>query len=158
MASASERPQQVFFRFLHQLENCEIKAESEICPRVPVLTTQGRKPKLLFREAKQNGTRPCVGFLLMVVAFIELFNQGKKSSCVCRLLLVLLAPRDSSALIQRMGRGARAVPPGSRGGGTTPGRVYKGQKMSGHMGAERTTVKSLRVVKIDTERRLKIDT
>ena len=52
------------------------------------------------------------------------------------------------------GQSARARAPGSIGGGTTPGRVYKGQKMSGHMGAERTTVKSLRVVKIDTERNL----
>ena len=52
------------------------------------------------------------------------------------------------------GQSDRARAPGSIGGGTTPGRVYKGQKMSGHMGAERTTVKSLRVVKIDTERNL----
>tara|TARA_B100000029_G_scaffold512230_1_gene608334 strand:+ start:773 stop:1405 length:633 start_codon:yes stop_codon:yes gene_type:complete len=52
------------------------------------------------------------------------------------------------------GQSDRARAPGSIGGGTTPGRVYKGQKMSGHMGAEQTTVKSLRVVKIDTERNL----
>lgn len=52
------------------------------------------------------------------------------------------------------GQSDRARAPGSIGGGTTPGRVYKGQKMSGHMGAERSTVKSLRVVKIDTERNL----
>ena len=52
------------------------------------------------------------------------------------------------------GQSDRARAPGSIGGGTTPGRVYKGQKMSGHMGAERTTVKSLRVVQIDTERNL----
>jgi large subunit ribosomal protein L3 len=44
--------------------------------------------------------------------------------------------------------------PGSIGPGTTPGRVYKGLKMAGHMGDQRTTVKKLRVVKADTDRNL----
>jgi large subunit ribosomal protein L3 len=42
--------------------------------------------------------------------------------------------------------------PGSIGPGTTPGRVYKGMRMAGHMGDERATVKKLRVVRADTER------
>jgi large subunit ribosomal protein L3 len=44
--------------------------------------------------------------------------------------------------------------PGSIGAGTTPGRVFKGTKMGGHMGDEQVTVKKLRVVKVDTERNL----
>ena len=40
------------------------------------------------------------------------------------------------------------------GAGTTPGRVYKGQKMAGHMGDERVTLKKVRVVRADTERNL----
>jgi large subunit ribosomal protein L3 len=44
--------------------------------------------------------------------------------------------------------------PGSIGAGTTPGRVFKGTKMGGHMGDERVTVKKLRVIKVDTERNL----
>ena len=44
--------------------------------------------------------------------------------------------------------------PGSIGPGTTPGRVYKGMKMGGHMGHERVTVKKLRVVRVDAERNL----
>lgn len=44
--------------------------------------------------------------------------------------------------------------PGSIGPGTTPGRVYKGLRMAGHMGAERVTVKKLRVVRTDAERNL----
>jgi large subunit ribosomal protein L3 len=44
--------------------------------------------------------------------------------------------------------------PGSIGPGTTPGRVYKGLKMAGHMGDQRTTVKKLRVVRADTDRNL----
>mgnify|MGYP002738654245 FL=1 len=44
--------------------------------------------------------------------------------------------------------------PGSIGQCQTPGRVYKGKKMAGHMGAERHTVQSLEVVRVDAERNL----
>lgn len=44
--------------------------------------------------------------------------------------------------------------PGSIGQCQTPGRVFKGKKMSGHMGAERKTVQSLEVVRVDAERNL----
>jgi len=44
--------------------------------------------------------------------------------------------------------------PGSIGPGTTPGRVYRGLKMAGHMGDERTTTKKVRVVRADVERNL----
>ena len=44
--------------------------------------------------------------------------------------------------------------PGSIGAGTTPGRVFKGTRMGGHMGDDRVTVKKLKVVKVDTERNL----
>lgn len=43
---------------------------------------------------------------------------------------------------------------GSIGTRLTPGHVFKGKKMPGHMGAERVTVQSLRVVRIDKERGL----
>jgi len=44
--------------------------------------------------------------------------------------------------------------PGSIGQCQTPGRVWKGKKMAGHMGAERVTVQSLEVVRVDAERNL----
>jgi large subunit ribosomal protein L3 len=44
--------------------------------------------------------------------------------------------------------------PGSIGPGTTPGRVYKGVRMAGHMGDERVTTKKVRVVKADGEKNL----
>ena len=44
--------------------------------------------------------------------------------------------------------------PGSIGPGTTPGRVYKGMRMAGHLGDTRATVKKLRVVRADAERNL----
>lgn len=44
--------------------------------------------------------------------------------------------------------------PGSIGMCQTPGRVFKGKKMAGHMGAARVTVQTLEVVKVDEERNL----
>jgi large subunit ribosomal protein L3 len=44
--------------------------------------------------------------------------------------------------------------PGSIGPGTTPGRVYKGVRMAGHMGDERVTTKKVKVVRADAERNL----
>jgi large subunit ribosomal protein L3 len=44
--------------------------------------------------------------------------------------------------------------PGSIGPGTTPGRVYRGLKMAGHMGDERVTTKKVRVVRADADRNL----
>ena len=44
--------------------------------------------------------------------------------------------------------------PGSIGQCQTPGRVWKGKKMAGHMGNVKKTVQNLRVVKIDEENRL----
>lgn len=44
--------------------------------------------------------------------------------------------------------------PGSIGQTQSPGRVFKGKKMSGHMGAERVTVPNLEVVRVDAERNL----
>ena len=43
---------------------------------------------------------------------------------------------------------------GSIGQNQTPGRVFKGKKMSGHMGAERVTTQNLDVVRVDAERNL----
>jgi large subunit ribosomal protein L3 len=45
---------------------------------------------------------------------------------------------------------------GSIGAGTTPGRVYKGLRMAGHMGNERVTQQNLRVIRVDHERNLLI--
>ena len=44
--------------------------------------------------------------------------------------------------------------PGSVGAGTTPGRVYRGLGMAGHMGTDRVTIKKLTVVRTDPERNL----
>lgn len=49
------------------------------------------------------------------------------------------------------GQSDRARAPGSIGGTTTPGRVYKGKKMAGRMGGDRVTIKGLAIVAADEE-------
>ncbi|OOE38323.1 50S ribosomal protein L3 [Salinivibrio kushneri] len=44
--------------------------------------------------------------------------------------------------------------PGSIGQCQSPGRVFKGKKMAGHMGAERVTTQNLEIVRVDAERNL----
>ncbi|CAM2750957.1 50S ribosomal protein L3 [Legionella anisa] len=44
--------------------------------------------------------------------------------------------------------------PGSIGQNQTPGRVFKGKKMAGHLGNVRCTVQSLELVRVDAERNL----
>jgi large subunit ribosomal protein L3 len=52
------------------------------------------------------------------------------------------------------GQSDRQRAPGSRGSGTTPGRVYKGARGPGHMGDDRVTVQNQKVVLVDAERNL----
>ena len=43
---------------------------------------------------------------------------------------------------------------GSNGSATTPGRVFKGKHMAGHMGNEQVTVQNLEIVRVDAENNL----
>jgi len=52
------------------------------------------------------------------------------------------------------GQSDRQRAPGSIGATTTPGRVFKGTLMAGHMGNARVTVRNLKVLKTDSERNL----
>jgi len=50
------------------------------------------------------------------------------------------------------GQSDRHRAPGSIGAGSSPGRVFKGLKMAGHMGNARVTVRNLKVIAVDVER------
>jgi large subunit ribosomal protein L3 len=43
---------------------------------------------------------------------------------------------------------------GSIGSSTTPGRVFRGHHMPGHMGAKNATIQNLKIIKIDLEKNL----
>jgi large subunit ribosomal protein L3 len=52
------------------------------------------------------------------------------------------------------GQSDRHRAPGSIGASASPGRVWKGTRMAGHMGGDKVTVRGLKVVKADPERNL----
>lgn len=52
------------------------------------------------------------------------------------------------------GQSDRNRAPGSRGSGTTPGRVYKGARGPGHMGSDQVTTQNITIELIDPERNL----
>jgi len=89
---------------------------------------------------------------------VDIFQAGEKVDIIGR-----SKGRGFAGVMKRWGFGGgprthgqsdRARAPGSIGGGTTPGRVYKGLKMGGHMGNRRITVKGLEIVQVDAERNL----
>lgn len=52
------------------------------------------------------------------------------------------------------GQSDRLRAPGAIGSGTTPGRVYKGKKMAGHMGDNQVSTKNLEVVGLEKDKNL----
>src|SRR3989304_6539146 len=52
------------------------------------------------------------------------------------------------------GQSDRHRAPGSIGAGTTPGRVWRGKKMAGHMGASQLTVTNLEVIDVNPEKNI----
>lgn len=52
------------------------------------------------------------------------------------------------------GQSDRWRAPGSIGASTTPGKVFKGQRMAGHHGHARVTIENLKVIRVDVERNL----
>jgi large subunit ribosomal protein L3 len=52
------------------------------------------------------------------------------------------------------GQSDRQRAPGAIGSTTTPGRIYKGKRMAGHMGAARVTSSGLKIALVDAERNL----
>jgi large subunit ribosomal protein L3 len=116
----------------------------------------GRGPKLrILRELTADGDGELsVGDRLDV----SLFNPGDRVDVVGE-----SKGRGFAGVMKRHGfhggpkthgQSDRWRAPGSIGAGTTPGRVLKGTRMAGRMGAERVTVKNLEVLAIDPERGL----
>ena len=102
----------------------------------------------------QNGDHPKVGDRIDVTMFaagdfVDVIgtSKGKGFAGVMKRHNFRGGPRTH-------GQSDRARRPGSIGPGSTPGRVFKGLKMAGHMGHERVTVQNLRVVSVDPNNNL----
>jgi large subunit ribosomal protein L3 len=116
------------------------------------------KAEMLVRHlrefAAEDITRHAIGDIIKV----DLFEPGQRVD-----VSGISKGRGFAGVVKRHGfRGGprthgqsdRLRAPGSIGGGTMPGRVWKGQRMAGHMGSKRTTIQNLEVVEVIPEKHL----
>ena len=105
-----------------------------------------------LREVELTGDAPAVGDKLDV----SLFAQGEKVDVVG-----VSKGKGFAGVVKRHhfaggpkthGQSDRHRAPGSIGASSTPGRVFKGMRMAGHLGSDRSTVQNLEVVGVDPER------
>ena len=90
---------------------------------------------------------------------VEMFNEGEFVDVVGT-----SKGKGFQGVVKRHGFGGvgqathgqhnRLRAPGSIGAGSDPSRVFKGMRMAGRMGGNRTTVQNLRVLKIDADKNL----
>lgn len=119
-----------------------------------------------FRKAGVEPGRLCTEFRVDSVEGVELgselkvdiFEQGQKVDVIGTTI-----GKGFQGVIKRYnfamqdathGNSVSHRAPGSIGQNQTPGRVFKGKKMSGHMGAVKQTTQNLEIFRIDTERNL----
>jgi len=105
-----------------------------------------------FRVADGDETEYQIGTELRV----ELFAEGQKvdviGTSIGKGYAGTVKRHNFSMQDATHGNSLAHRAPGSIGQNQTPGRVFKGKKMSGHMGNVRRTVQNLEVVRVDAER------
>ncbi|QGG80861.1 50S ribosomal protein L3 [Litorivicinus lipolyticus] len=108
-----------------------------------------------FWEMRAEGEElPAVGSELTVAAFeagqkVDVTGQSKGKGFQGAIKRWNFSMQDATH-----GNSLSHRAPGSIGQCQTPGRVFKGKKMAGHMGAERVTTQSLEIIRVDAERNL----
>ena len=116
------------------------------------------KNSRLSRYLREVGTDNTNEFEVGQTIGVDIFEAGEKVDIIGK-----SKGRGFAGVMKRWnfgggprthGQSDRARAPGSIGGGTTPGKVYKGLKMAGHMGNRRITIKGLEIIEVDTERNL----
>jgi len=89
---------------------------------------------------------------------VELFEEGQKvdvvGTSIGKGFAGVIKRHNFSMQDATHGNSLAHRAPGSIGQNQTPGRVFKGKKMSGHMGNVQRTIQNLVVVRVDSERNL----
>lgn len=129
----------------------ERKRKNTTKPMLGHFQKAGVTPKQVLRDVELDGEeQPETGQQLTVeefdgVALVDVVgvSKGRGFAGVVRRHGFSGGPKTHGG---RFDRG-----PGSIGSSASPGRVLKGRRMAGHMGAERVTVRNLQVVRVDPE-------
>ncbi|WP_221029643.1 50S ribosomal protein L3 [Actomonas aquatica] len=97
-------------------------------------------------EAKAGDTVTVEAFISGQLVDVIGVSKGKGFAGVVKRFRVAGGPASHGSMFHRR--------IGSVGQRQTPGRVFKNQKMPGHMGNKRRTVQNLRIVQVDAEKNL----
>lgn len=130
----------------------EIKEKNANKPLKGVFTKAGLETQKYLREIKvENVDEYEVGSKITVDAFtsddrvdIQGISKGKGFQGTVKRHGQHIGPKGHGSMYHRR--------PGSMGPTSTPGRVFKGKNLPGHMGSETSTILNLDVVKVDTDK------
>jgi large subunit ribosomal protein L3 len=129
----------------------EMKEKRVNKPMAGVFKKAGIKPYKLLKEFPIGGLK--VGEFLTVERFIKGdrvsvsgISKGKGFQGVMKRHNFSGGPGSHGSMFNRA--------PGSIGASSYPSRVWKNQKLPGHMGAERETIRNLEIVDVRTEQNL----
>ncbi len=129
----------------------EVKEKKVNKPKAGVFRKAGLKPYRVMREFALSGLN--VGDFLTVEQFgkgdkvsVSGISKGKGFQGVMKRHNFAGGPGSHGSMFNRA--------PGSIGASSYPSRVWKNQKMPGHMGSERVTVKNLRIVDVRPQQNL----
>ena len=130
----------------------EIKEKNANKPHKGIFAKAGVETQRYLREIKvENVDEYEIGSRITVDAFttednvdVQGTSKGKGFQGVIKRHGQHRGPMGHGSMYHRR--------PGSMGSTTTPGRVFKGKKLPGHMGSQTSTILNLDVVKIDTDK------
>ncbi len=129
----------------------EVKDKKLNKPRLGVFKKAGMKPYKILKEFPIEGLK--IGDFLTVERFakgdrvsVSGISKGKGFQGVMKRHNFSGGPGGHGSMFNRA--------PGSIGASSYPSRVWKNQKMPGHMGSERVTVKNLEVIDVRPEQNL----
>lgn len=144
-----------------QIAYGDIKARNSTIPMIGHDAKAGAEPRRFHREFRVNAEEAAefeLGQELTVdrfesVAFVDVAGTSKGKGYQGVMKRHNFAGMEASHGTERMHRHGGSIGGGGINRGTGP-KLMKGKKMSGRMGDERVTVRSLEVVRIDKDRNL----
>ena len=131
----------------------EVKEKKVIKPIKGHFQKSKIKPTKYLRELRLDEITHNVGDEIKA----DIFEEGEKVD-----VAGITKGKGFQGVIKRhghsrgpMGHGSRYHRrPGSMGGTSSPGRVFKGKKLPGHMGVERVTIQNLEIIRVDLDKDL----
>jgi large subunit ribosomal protein L3 len=130
------------------------RAKARTAAGVELLPKAGCEPQRFVREFRDAAGDFTVGQELRVDLFAEIKSVDVTGTSKGRGTAGVMKRHGFSG--QRATHGVKKVHrhAGSTGCNTFPARVFKGRRMAGRLGAERTTARNLRVVRVDSDHNL----